>query len=80
MKFEINQQGMRDLERQVKQDATRHYQQMFDRLSRQHRGKPVDEVKRALGRAWAADGGTITDPELTDWATAISEGTHIRFK
>jgi hypothetical protein len=44
------------------------------------KGRPVAVVKPALRRAWERDGRTITDPELTEYAAYISEGTPIRFE
>ena len=77
----------RDFERQVKKAAERgvrqianEYQRMFDSLGRQYRGKPVEVVKPALRREWARIGGSISDPELTDYARLISEGTRIEMR
>ena len=53
-------------------------QRTLDQLARQYKGRPVATVKPALKRAWERNGGKITDPELTEWATAISEGTPIK--
>ncbi|EKA60998.1 hypothetical protein B277_09652 [Janibacter hoylei PVAS-1] len=33
-----------------------------------------------LRRKWSRVGGSISDPELTDYATLISEGTRIQMK
>lgn len=56
------------------------YQAMFDRLGRQCKGRPVAEVKGALRREWSRLGGTISDAELTEYATLISEGTKIEMR
>ena len=62
-------------------EVRKNTQATFDRLSRSHKGKPVPEVKRALKRAWEREpGAKITDPELTAYATAISEGTRIKVR
>lgn len=57
-------------------------QTVVDNLERTHQGRPVDEVKVALRTAWrsATGDGDITDPELTQWATHISEGRHINVR
>ena len=51
-------------------------QRLVDDLAASHAGRPVDEVKVALRSRWqqSTPDGDITDPELTEWATAISEG------
>lgn len=48
-------------------------------VSRDYSGKPIDEVKTALQEQWASanDGASITDPELTAAATAISNGKRV---
>jgi hypothetical protein len=42
-------------------------------------GKPLDEVRTALARRWAAtnEGAQITEPDLTRVATLISEGKRV---
>lgn len=85
MGIEIKMSGNweRDLNRMV-QDSVKgiadEYQQMFDRLGRQYKGRPVPEVKSALRREWSRLGGTISDAELSDYAQLISEGTRIKMK
>mgnify|MGYP000459851326 FL=1 len=56
------------------------YQKMFDSLSRRYKGRPVSEIKPVLRREWSRVGGSISDPELTEYATHISEGTHIQMR
>jgi|GEM_PF-948359 len=54
---------------------------MIDSLSRQYRGRPTEEIKPALQREWRrVNGGSITDPELTEYAQAISDGTKVTFR
>ena len=52
----------------------------FDRLHAQYAGRPVEEIKPALKAAWEKDGGSITDPELTEYSQMISDGTKITFE
>ena len=61
-------------------DIASEYQRMFDSLGRRYSGRPVAEIKPVLMREWSRIGGTISDPELTDYATLISEGTHIKMQ
>lgn len=73
----------RDLNRavqgQVKNIASE-YQRMLDSLVRTHSGKPVSAIKPVLRRSWQLIGGDITDPQLTQYAQHISDGTKIRVK
>lgn len=68
----------------VVQDAMRgaqhDLQRSFDDLGRRYRGRPVNEVKVALRDVLRRGGGNVGEPELTEWATAISEGTRIVLK
>lgn len=61
-------------------EIAKSYQGMFDRLGRQYRGRPVAEIKPVLQREWAAQGGSLTDPELTTYAEHISHGTRIEMR
>lgn len=50
-------------------------------LTRRYRGRPVDEIKPVLQREWhQVNRGSITDPELTEYAQAISDGTKVAFR
>jgi len=74
-------------ERAIRKDVEAHVQGVsremtreFDQLSARYAGRPVAEIKPALKRVWEKDGGSISDPELTEYAQMISEGTRIEFK
>jgi hypothetical protein len=82
-KFEMSPTWERDLNKMVQgavQDVASDYQRMLDRLGRQYEGQPVAEIKTVLRREWSRLGGTLSDPELTDYASLISEGTHIKMQ
>lgn len=78
----------KDFERQVMKaaesgvrDLASQYEKMFDSLRRRYTGRPGPEIKPILKREWARiNGGSISDPELTDYATLISEGTQIKMQ
>jgi hypothetical protein len=57
-------------------------QRLLDQLLVDCAGQPVDHVKQVLRSEWARafDGGHITEPELTTWATALSDGQRIVVK
>ena len=64
----------------IMEDIASKYQRMFDSPGRRYKGRPVSEIVPVLRREWARIGGAISDPELTDYATIISEGTHIEMQ
>ena len=82
-KFEMSRDFERDLKKVVQgtvKDIASDYQKMFDSLLRRYKGRPVSQIKPVLRREWARVGGSISDPELTEYATHISEGTRIQMR
>lgn len=76
-----------DLERQLNKavqgalgDVAADYQRMLDSLGRRYKGRPVSSIKPVLQREWKRVGGSISDPELTEYATLISNGTKIKMQ
>jgi hypothetical protein len=55
------------------------FQPILDGLTQEFGGQPVAVVKEVLTQRWAAgnEGASIGDPQLTNWATAISEGRRV---
>lgn len=78
--FKFDKRAFDKLAKDMVKDEAKRLQKMMDDLVRRYQGHPVAEVKSALARQWKKDGGKITEPELTEWATLISEGTHIKIK
>lgn len=77
---EFERQVMKAAESGVR-DLASQYEKMLDSLRRRYTGRPVAEIKPVLKREWARiNGGSISDPELTDYATLISEGTRIKMQ
>ncbi|MFN8119060.1 MAG: hypothetical protein U0R67_05775 [Micropruina glycogenica] len=81
--FKMSPGWEKELEKAVKpalKDIASDYQKMFDSLLRRYKGRPVSEIKPVLRREWSRVGGSISDPELTEYATHISEGTRIQMR
>ncbi len=73
----------KELEKAIRpavRDIASDYQKMFDSLSRRYKGSPASEIKPVLRREWARIGGSISDPELSEYACLISEGTRIQMR
>lgn len=84
LKFEFDEQAFerairKDVEAHVR-DVSREMTREFDRLHAQFAGRPVAEIKPALKRVWEKGGGSISEPELTEYARKISDGTKITFE
>ncbi|MBM7500648.1 hypothetical protein JOD52_001488 [Brachybacterium muris] len=81
--FKMSPGWEKELEKAVRpalKDIASDYQKMFDSLLRRYKGRPVSEIKPVLRREWSRVGGSISDPELTEYATHISEGTRIQMR
>jgi hypothetical protein len=77
--FRMSTDWQRQLTRAIEprmQELVRRCQAAVDGLGPVYEGKPVEEIKPALQRAWASatEGGQITDPHLTEYAEAIRIG------
>ncbi len=71
----------RGLEQAAADSVKTRLQPVLDRLRRDCKGQPLANVKRRLVTDWRrATVGSITDPDLTRWATALSEGQRIVLK
>ncbi len=79
--FEIkfNKGWEKKFKEEIAETVRKDTEAFFDSFARRYRGRPVVEIKPALQREWRQKmDGSITDPDLTEYATAISEGTRIR--
>jgi hypothetical protein len=73
-------------DRALKKEVQKGVQKMADDLTRalngltsRYQGKPVEEIKPEIQREWSkhTGGGSITDPELTQFAEQISAGGRV---
>ena len=78
--FKFDQRAIDKLAKDVVKEEAKKLQKMMDGFLGRYKGRPVAEVKSAMAREWEKDGGKIGEPELTEWATHISEGTRIQIK
>lgn len=49
----------------------------LEQLRLHYAGQPAEAIKPALQQLFAGYGGSITDPELSEWAQLISDNTRI---
>ncbi len=71
---------VKKIARDAMKEAADDTQKLFDSLLRRYRGRPVSEIKAVLRREWSRRDGTMSERELTDYATLISEGTRIQVR
>jgi hypothetical protein len=81
--FKFSAADQRKLNREIEKQASkalrplaRDLEDMLNGMSREFRGRPVEEIKPVLAQRWAeaTSGGSITDPELTQYAEQIAAG------
>jgi hypothetical protein len=80
MSFKFDERALRRAVQPAIDKMARDMTREMNQLSARYAGRPVAEIKPALQRLFGRDGGSITDPELTEYAEAISAGTRIEFK
>ena len=74
---------MREVQREAQKgidQMAREQNRELERMSATYTGRPIEEIKPALQRLFSRYDGKITDPELTEWAQLISDGTKITLK
>ena len=83
-KFDFDPQAF---ERAIRKDVEEHVRDLssemtreFDLIRARYAVQPVADIKPALKQVWEKDGGSISDPELTEYAQMISDGTQIEFQ
>ena len=80
IKFEFNEDAFKEIAESAIQDVAAQQTQDLDRLRQQYTGQPVEAIRPALQQLFADYGGSITEPELSDWAQLIHDGTRIELK
>ena len=80
--LKLNPGALDAIGRQALEAFNAKLQPVLDRFQQEHAGRLVDEIKPPLAQMWSqnTDGGSITEPDLTKWATLISEGKRIVLK
>jgi hypothetical protein len=78
--FKLDKAGLkRAVEKGVRENVLPLMQRAVDDVFAFHHGEPVDDVKAVLRRRWheIGDDWDLTDPHLTAWSEAISNGQKI---
>ncbi len=79
MDFEFNPGWERQVGHMAFEAVRGRLQPALDAVLTEYGGRPIDEIKPVLAKAWVENtpGGSITDPDLTAYATEISCGRRI---
>lgn len=73
------ERNINNLVRDTLHDVADEQERMLAALSSRFKGQPVAVIKPVLASEWARLGGSITEPDLTEYAQLIHDGTVIRF-
>ena len=80
MKFKINEAALKravaPAVKNIAEDKTR----QMDQLVADYAGHDLDEIKGAIVTLFTRDGGSISDPELTEYAEMVQRGQRIVFR
>jgi hypothetical protein len=82
VKVTMNPNFERDINQLVRgtlHDVAAEQERMLATLRARYRGQPLEMIKPVLSREWSRLGGSITEPELSDYAQMIHDGVNIRF-
>lgn len=81
MKFKMNPGAEAELQKMAFEAISKALQPVLDGLLAEYTGQPVDTIKPVLAERWAAvnEGASISDPELTTVAQALSDGKRVIF-
>lgn len=78
--FSLNENALRQMVDESVAKLAADQTRDLDQLRHQYAGHPIDEIKPALQRLFEGYGGSITEPELSDWAQLIADNTRIEMK
>jgi len=80
MRFKINEAALKlavaPAVKNIAEDKTR----QMDQLVADYVGHDLEEIKRAIVALFKQDGGSISDPELTEYAGMVQRGQRIVFR
>lgn len=73
--FEFHEEGMPRVAEEAVRDMAAEQTQDLERLHQQYSGQPIEATRPVLQELFAGYGGRINEPDLSDWAQLIHEGT-----
>ncbi|MFH8483620.1 hypothetical protein [Streptomyces sp. NPDC018055] len=75
-KFTFNEKALKRVANEAGRKIAARLSTMLNGMSSEFAGRPVEEIKPVLQSRWrAVADGSITDPQLTEYAERISAGT-----
>lgn len=78
--FSFNEDAFRQIAEDAVVKVAAEQTRDLNQLREQYAGHPIDEIKTALQRLFEGYGGSITEPDVSDWAQLIADNTRIEMK
>lgn len=80
MKFEINEATLKKAVAPTMKKIADEKTRQMDQLAADYGGRHIDDIREALVVLFERDRGSITEPELTQYAELIHQGQRIVFR
>lgn len=77
MKIQLDERALKRAVDDSMKRWARETNQRLSSLATSHAGRSIPEIKRALQSLFRSQGGSISDPELSDYAARIQAGSTI---
>jgi len=81
MSFKFDERALRQAVEREAQSAlaqtARDFEHELDQLRIRYAGRPVSQIRPAVRQVFARRGGSISEPELTEYADAVRAGIKI---
>ena len=73
--FSFDEGALEGVVRDAAKQMAEEHERDLNRLSSQLKGQPLDDIRTALKQLYRRNDGSITEPELTEYAELIQAGT-----
>ncbi|WP_435606528.1 hypothetical protein [Streptomyces ardesiacus] len=82
VKFELDERALQKVANEAVAKMARDLTAALNGLKSKYQGAPIEDVKSAVQAAWSkhSGGGSITDPELTQFAEQIQQGGRVEVR
>ncbi|MEV5451554.1 hypothetical protein [Streptomyces sp. NPDC052535] len=82
VKFELDERALQKVANEAVAKMARDLTAALNGLKSKYQGAPIDDVKAAVQAEWSkhSGGGSITDPELTQFAEQIQQGGRVEVR
>lgn len=76
--FEFDDQAFKRIAQEALEKVAAEQTAELEQLRQQYTGAPLDAIRPALQQLFARYDGKITEPDLSEWAQRVQDGTRIQ--